>query len=323
MQCFETNAIGRIATILTQIRRKTNTTVKQFPAIEIRSKGIIVPDIFRQRRRFCVIAVFLIIAGGLQFWPAPEYAQLRLNAVVLAVIYGLSFALGLTAFGMTFPRYRFFAESIALSVLMLSTAAWVFQDVAQLFVERGLKTVLTAMILATAAHLVLFGRWSDRVFPRLTRTITGRTRTNLNKVSAWNALYPTPEHAAPEAFGKPVTEISYLEPGQPHLKLCVTRDGEMIEEHRHIEAMEPCQHVRYRWSMPHHRGLFGAIGTRDLRIDEKRRATTISSRYSIPDRPLRLVLSDWIDDSYGRSLDAMIARGTCDTGAQSGDMSPL
>ena len=263
----------------------------------------ILKRLFRERRRIGVVAIFTFLGGYFAFFRS----QAVLYGVPFPIVSGLAFMVGLTAFlaaiVILFPKIRHVAESVALSVPVLSLMGMFSQpDQGGLSTSAGIYGLLLCYLFA-----VVYGsNLLDRYLPQRPRSFRSLATSFLQPKALWPYLALTPESDTKYRSEKTLA-IDWIEPGVRFR--VVDRSGELakIEEIQTISEVKPHQHYAFDFEVPDATEKSPvSSGRKEIWLKPQGPKTTLESVRTFDRVTIRAQILLWLDDAMGRLDDEVI-----------------
>ncbi|MCG7521232.1 hypothetical protein [Ruegeria sp. Ofav3-42] len=261
--------------------------------------------LYRERRRFIVIALMTFIAGLV--------AGMNDDRIVFGIpfqlAYGAAFLLLLTpvlmAIALFFPAVRMATESVAFSLPIICIYLAIGKTDSS-FSEFFF--IVVAIMFCQLTFSVYGGGWLDRFLPSRKRTFQSKVRTRLTPEEVWPFLVVTPDTV--DTYGDENTvSIEWRKPGVSFVEVSQIDDLTRVEELQVIEQFEPNAQFRVRFeALSAKKGTNGSSGTLERTFQKisfgTALQTTRSFDYMSPTASFRM----WLDDGFARFDDKYVAR---------------
>jgi hypothetical protein len=263
---------------------------------------LLLSRLYRERRRFALVAFLTFLGGWLAFRNSP--ASLFGLPVELAA--GLAFMVGLTvalmAVVLVFPQVRSQAESVALGIPVLSLMGSFDPDIGSTRSSLVLVFGLLFMYLAT----ILYGsRWLDVLVPRRNGIYRSVADSRLPPDKLWPYIFVTPD-SAPEFRSESTISLKWVDPGKSFYDVGRAGDAATVEELQTIVAMEPSSLFQFHFQTVLNPDNFGHQGMVTHRLRKTETGSRLESVREFDRDSWRAFLFSWIDDGWGRLDDAKI-----------------
>jgi hypothetical protein len=262
--------------------------------------------LFRNRRRYALAAIFLFLSGFVTFWnvqgnfalPMPMLAGLTYVTVILPLAVVGSIIL---------PFLRQSIEYVSAMLLVQSALGHVWPALSLLDRNRDVQIYWLIGIMICAP--LYTGGVLDRFAVARRRALPVRSRSRLDVWTIWNGLVGKPDQEERLAYPG-VTRLERLDPAREDRRFYVRiANFAVLREVQIVETSDPPLRYVARWHAETAASdAPGTRGTLTLTLTETPRGTRIE-RTSAPDIfPLRRWIYAWVDDHFGRELDAQIER---------------
>ncbi|MGQ0564251.1 MAG: hypothetical protein ACT4OK_04175 [Gemmobacter sp.] len=252
--------------------------------------------LYRERRRFLIVALAFALAGLIAFWDDPR----TVGGVPMPLVAMLAFATGLTLFlgtiVLAFPVLRWNAEGVALSMPLLA-----LMDVIETM-NDGLLSFGGAQVFFVVYLVVIVytGPWLDRLLPLRQVTSETTTTSHLPPDRLWPHWIISPDtiDAYPQAD---ILSVRWLEPGRTMHMVARSGDLATVEEVQTIRHSERPHAHAFDWTAPTARpGAVGISGSVDIALRPAARGTRVTTRRRFDNSNWAHQVRVWIDDSFGR-----------------------
>ncbi|MCR8725621.1 hypothetical protein [Frigidibacter sp. ROC022] len=262
--------------------------------------------IHRERRRIGLFVLFVTLAAFLIF--SDEIGmEFGIRHAALAAI-GTGVGAGLVALGllMITPGWRHSLETVAISTLLYAMLIVQVPNVSFHDQTHSLAAFVAFLVAAAAIHLLMYGRWSDRILRLPTHVERATCHTGLSRKALWTAAKPDPDH--PDSYWDPTVEEIHPVEGDDQALILFHRfpNGMMMEQLIRFDQVNPGKSFRYSYE------ILGAQerGKQTMAMVLEKRATGIALhlRWERSGYPLRMALMHWIDDWGGRTVDRQLER---------------
>lgn len=262
--------------------------------------------LFRERRRFLIIALMTFIAGLV--------AGIDDDRIVFGIpfqlAYGVAFTLILTPVLMTiallFPSVRTATESVAFSLPFICWMGLYGAGYEGSGFEAS-STVLTLMFLYLV-FAVYGGGWLDRFLPARRRAFDSKVITRLAPDELWPFLVVTPD-TFDTYGGEKTVSMKWVEPGVSFVEVEQVDDLTRIEEMQTIEQLEPDARVRVRFqALSAKETADGASGWMARKFERTANGTRLFSTRCFDRTSPTAGFRMWVDDTFGRSDDEYVSR---------------
>lgn len=258
--------------------------------------------LYRNRRRFAIVAFFSFIGGWLAFWKDPAV----LFGFPIALVAGVAFALGVTAFLgfliLLFPSIRNQAEAVSFSLPVLSLMGN-FDPGADSFTLYFLSvTGLTVIFLIVNLYA---GTWLDRFLPRRNGVYRSAAESSLSPEKLWPYICVTPD-SLPEFRSESTISLRWVDPGKSFCDVGRVGDAATVEELQTIVAVEPNALFQFHFQSVHDSDNFGHRGMVTHRLTKTETGSRVESVREFDRDSWRAFLFFWIDDKWGRLDDEKV-----------------
>ncbi|WP_377506139.1 hypothetical protein [Octadecabacter sp. R77987] len=257
--------------------------------------------LYRDRRRYAVMIVFLFLAGATTFWGV----RTSLFSVPMPLVAGLAFVVGIGIFApilsLLIPPWRFTIEIAAVGLFAL---ALIGQFIPSLSLhEITTRVAIWAFVAMNLLSLLYTTQFLDRWFMRKDHTLTGRAKTRLPQQRVWDGVIGTPPHIDKLAKNDLVTFENV--DGDPMQRRLVQRINgtSLLEEIQTLDQLDEPRRIGFQWHVPQSDDPEKHRGYARTEITDTGRKRVITRTMTPAQYPLRAALMNWIDDTYGRMLD--------------------
>lgn len=270
----------------------------------------LVKQLYRDRRRYAVISILLFLSGAIEFYGISS----NLPFLALEFIAGLGmviiFGSLILALGLALPKWR--ATFLPLSFTLFAAAC-----LGKLFpgsafaltslTEGGTRGIFGLFLTGAFVHFLFYGKWSDTLFKARRGRSTTRITLNLDNETAWVGLMPTPGRR--ECLHDPnVVSVDYTNRDRTEIRVIEwAPPADKVETILKIDEMKPGSYAVYRFQKPGKIPGMLETGLRAIRLVDMGDWQAAYITEILPNRPLRLVFLDWIDDALGRREDERAA----------------
>ncbi|MEP1698826.1 MAG: hypothetical protein ABJJ69_20040 [Paracoccaceae bacterium] len=259
--------------------------------------------LFRERRRVVIVALVTFLGGYISFFSRTSHFL----GLPFSIVAGLAFMVILTAFLMAlailFPKIRHTAESVAVSIPVLSLmGAFSGEEDGGLSTYTSVFGILLCYLIIT----VYGGAWVDRFLPCRPKQLRSFTTSNLKPDELWPYLTVTPDTF--KDYGTADTlSMDWIEPDLSFRVVSRIDDIAKIEEIHTIEVNEPFQHFRFSFEAPDATEEASvSCGTKTLKFIPVGRTTRLETIREFDRVSIRAQLMNWIDDGCGRLDDDLV-----------------
>ncbi|MEL6362684.1 MAG: hypothetical protein AAFR21_16530 [Pseudomonadota bacterium] len=253
--------------------------------------------LFRERRRLVVVAVATFLAGYIAFFDRTS----ALLGLPFPIVAGLAFMVGLTVSLMVivvlFPQLRHSAESVALSIPVLSLMG-VYGSAS----DGGLSTttVIFGILLCYLIFTVYGGAWVDRYLPCRRRILHSFAHSTLQPNEIWSYLTVNPDTRS-DYGGPDILSMEWIEPVRSYRQVYRLDELAKIEEVHSIEINEPHRRYRFSFEVPDAtESASVSSGSKEFVLTPDDHGTTIETIRDFDKVSARAQLLTWIDDTWGR-----------------------
>lgn len=263
---------------------------------------LLLSKLYRERRRFTLVAFLTFLGGWLAFRNSPA----SLFGFPLELVAGLAFMVGLTvalmAVVLIFPQVRSHAESVALGIPVLSLMGSFDTDIG----STRSSLVLVFGLLFTYLASVLYGsRWLDVLVPRRNGIYRSVAESRLSPEELWPYVFVTPD-SAPEFRSDSTISLKWDDPGKSFTEVARFGDAATVEELQTIVAMEPDSLFQFHFQSVHDSDNFGHRGMVTHRLTKTETGSRLESVREFDRDSWRSFLFFWVDDGWGRLDDNRI-----------------
>lgn len=257
--------------------------------------------LYRDRRRYAVMVVFLFLAGATTFWGV----RTSLFSVPMPLVAGLAFVLGIGIFApilsLLIPPWRFTIEIVAVGLFAL---ALIGQFIPSLSLhEITTRIAIWAFVAMNLLSLLYTTQFLDRWFMRKNHALTARATTRLPQARVWDGVIGTPPHIERLAKNDLVTFENV--DGNPMQRRLVQRINgtSLLEEIQTLDLLEAPHRIGFHWIVPQADDPSHHAGYAHTEITDTGKKRVIIRTFRPARYPTRAALMNWIDDTYGRMLD--------------------
>lgn len=259
--------------------------------------------LFRERRRLVIVAMATFLGGYVAYFNRSSFVF----GLPFSIVAGLAFMIGLTVFLMTivilFPKIRHVAESVALTIPILSLMG-VFGNAS----DGGFSatTNVLGIMLSSLVVSVYGGAWMDRYLPCRPKKLRSSATSKLKPKELWPYLTVTPDTFTEYATENTIS-MEWIDMGIRFRE--IVRSGELakVEEINTIEVNEPYQRYRFSFEVPDATEAAPvSCGSREQLLSPKGRGTKLETIREFDRVSIRSQLFTWIDDGWGRLDDEII-----------------
>ncbi len=259
--------------------------------------------LYRERRRLTIVAAATFLGGYFAFFNSTSVFL----GIPFPIIAGLAFMVGLTTalviLVVLFPKIRHSAESVALSIPVLSLMGAFSSDV-----DGGLPTSTSVfgILLCYLIFTVYGGAWLDRYLPCRPRRLRSCATSKLPPEELWPYLTVTPDTFL-DYGSKDTLSMEWIDPDVSYRE--IERSGELakIEEINTIEVNEPHHRYRFTFEVPDATETAPVSqGSYEFRMTQNGHGTTLGIVREFDRVSIRAQLLIWIDDAMGRLDDQKI-----------------
>lgn len=258
--------------------------------------------LYRERRRFALVA-FLTFLGG---WLAFRGSALTLFDVPVEIVAAFAFMVVLTgalfAVVLIFPQLRSHAETIALSIPVLSLAG-AFDP--QLDGWASFLIFVFGLLFIYPAGMIYGGPTLDSFVPRRNRNYRSTSASSLTPEALWPYFCVTPD-SRPEFRMENTISLDWLEPGRRIREVAHAGEGKTIEEIQTILLQEPPSLFQFHFQSVHAPDAPGHRGVYIHRLTRTGKGTSVETIRQYDTDSWRTALFTWVDDAFGRSDDAKL-----------------
>lgn len=285
--------------------------------------------IWRERRRAGVGAALMFGAGLLAFAPVGG----AVAGLPLPLVGGLAFVGALlpplVILGLLIPAWRFVTEVAAAGLLVLCAIGLAVPQLGLAALAAGSALPVIAAVVVLLALAYLYGGAALDGWRRHTHAVRATVTSRLDHLPLWDGIVGTPP-LQDRLADTEVVVFDHLD-SQSADRVLVSRspDGAMYEEHHFVDEIAAPNHIRYRWQAADaDPGFPMSEGARDVLITAKGDLHRIDIVEAVREMPWRLVVTSWIDDSFGRRYDGFVAAlerravATADLTAETAELAP-